>query len=71
MGRASPPAALGTVGGGPGGGLCIHLLCRIPRKTRGGKEGATQFSHSVLGSVGFGSRLEGVRFCFTFQSVGR
>lgn len=44
---------------------------RIPMKARGGKEGGTQFSHSVLGSVGFGSRLGCVHFCFTFQSMDR
>lgn len=76
MGRVSPPAALEQWEEGLEGVVhpsAVSVPCvagRIPRKARGGKEGGTQFSQSVLGSVGLGSRL-GVRFCFTFQSMDR
>lgn len=44
---------------------------RTPMKARAGREAGTQFSQPMLGSVGFGSRLGYVRFCFASQSMER
>lgn len=49
----------------------VLVPCAGYREGQRGKEGGTQFSHSMLSLVRFGSRLGCVRFCFTFQSMYR